>query len=53
MGTHYEMGELLNMAVAGDVVPHIEVFDFDMINEVIEKLANFEVDGRAVLKIPP
>ena len=44
--------EVLEMAKAKQVVPVIKVFEFEEINEVMEKLARFEIDGRAVLKIP-
>ena len=52
IGTAAEMQELLDMALRGEVVPCVEVFDFDQINDVIDRLANFQVQGRAVLKIP-
>ena len=52
VGTPDEMQELLNMALRGEVVPCVEVFDFDQINDVIDRLAIFKVKGRAVLKIP-
>lgn len=46
------MDELLEMAVAGDVKAHIEVFDFSEIDNVLQKLGRSEIDGRAVVKIP-
>ncbi|KIV85747.1 hypothetical protein PV11_01409 [Exophiala sideris] len=52
VGTDKEMEELLDMAVKGDVVPQIAVFDFEEINNVMEKLARYEIGGRVVLKIP-
>ncbi|KAI1618558.1 hypothetical protein EDD37DRAFT_677627 [Exophiala viscosa] len=52
VGTDKEMEELLEMAVHGDVVPQIAVFDFDEINNVMERLARFEIGGRIVLRIP-
>ncbi|OJJ46728.1 hypothetical protein ASPZODRAFT_16479 [Penicilliopsis zonata CBS 506.65] len=51
-GTAKEMAELMEMAVAGDVKAHIEVFDLSMINEVFDRLEAAAIDGRAVLKIP-
>lgn len=51
-GTAQEMQELMEMAVAGDVKAHVEVFDFDQINEVLHRLSRSEIDGRAVMKIP-
>lgn len=53
MGTTSELDELLEMAVKGDVVPQISVFEFDEINNIMEKLARFEIGGRVVLRIPP
>lgn len=52
VGTAAELDDLLEMAVKGDVVPQISVFDFNEINTVMEKLAKFEIGGRVVLKIP-
>lgn len=52
VGTNEEMQELLEMAVKGEVVPQVEVFDFDEINNVMERLAKSEIGGRVVLKIP-
>lgn len=46
------MDELVEMAVAGDVKAHIEVFDFDQINDVLQRLGRSEIDGRAVMRIP-
>ncbi|KAJ5571143.1 hypothetical protein N7535_004803 [Penicillium sp. DV-2018c] len=51
-GTAAEMDELLAMAVAGDVKAHIEVFQLDDINKVLNRLEDSEIDGRAVLRIP-
>ena len=52
VGTDKEMEELLEMAVKGDVAPQIAVFEFDEINNVMERLARYEIGGRVVLKIP-
>jgi propanol-preferring alcohol dehydrogenase len=46
------MANLLQMAVKGEVSPHVQVFDFGDINDVMKKLADFEIQGRAVLRIP-
>lgn len=46
------MDEMLAMAVAGDVKAHIEVFELDDINDVLDRLERSEIDGRVVLKIP-
>ncbi len=52
VGTDAEMEELLAMAVKGDVVPEISIYDFSEINNVMERLAAFQIGGRVVLKIP-
>ncbi|PYH90811.1 alcohol dehydrogenase [Aspergillus ellipticus CBS 707.79] len=51
-GTAKEMEELMEMAVAGDVTAHIECFDFDCIDEVLQRLGRSEIEGRAVVRIP-
>ncbi|KAE8160318.1 chaperonin 10-like protein [Aspergillus tamarii] len=51
-GTAKEMGELMEMAVAGEVRAHIECFELDQINDVVMRLGRSEIDGRAVVKIP-
>ncbi|KAL2872363.1 zinc-dependent alcohol dehydrogenase [Aspergillus lucknowensis] len=51
-GTAREMDELMKMAVTGDVRAHIECFDFDRIDDVIQRLGRSEIDGRAVMRIP-
>ncbi|EXJ74238.1 alcohol dehydrogenase [Cladophialophora psammophila CBS 110553] len=52
VGTAQEMDELLEMAVKGEVKPEIAVFEFDEINDIMEKLARFEIGGRVVLRLP-
>ena len=52
VGTDAEMRELLEMADRGDVVPEVAVFEFSEINNIMEKLARFEIGGRVVLKLP-
>jgi propanol-preferring alcohol dehydrogenase len=52
VGTEEEMQELLQMAAEGRVSTHYEVFDFDKVNEVMEKLVRYEIKGRVVLRIP-
>jgi propanol-preferring alcohol dehydrogenase len=46
------MDELMELAVSGDVKAHIECFEFDLIDNVIKRLGNSEIDGRAVMRIP-
>ncbi|PWY73608.1 alcohol dehydrogenase [Aspergillus heteromorphus CBS 117.55] len=51
-GTAEEMEELMEMAVAGEVTAHIESFDFDCIDDVLQRLGRSEIEGRAVVRIP-
>ncbi|PYI08161.1 hypothetical protein BO78DRAFT_365082 [Aspergillus sclerotiicarbonarius CBS 121057] len=51
-GTAKEMEELMEMAVAGDVEAHIECFDFNCIDDVLQRLGRSEIEGRAVVRIP-
>lgn len=51
-GTAQEMDELLELAVAGKVKAHIEIFELEDILKVLTKLENAEIEGRAVLQIP-
>ncbi|KAJ5805089.1 hypothetical protein N7474_010976 [Penicillium riverlandense] len=51
-GTAKEMDELLEIAVAGDVKTHVEVFGLTEISDVLQRLERADVDGRAVLRIP-
>ncbi|KAH8805117.1 Zn-dependent alcohol dehydrogenase [Xylogone sp. PMI_703] len=52
VGRLSEMTELMNMAVAGDVAPDIEVFEFDKLDEIVHKLAKNQFSGRVVVRIP-
>lgn len=40
------------MCSLGAVLPDVETFEFESINEVLGKLGRSEVSGRVVLKIP-
>ncbi|KAL4818931.1 hypothetical protein BDW67DRAFT_173828 [Aspergillus spinulosporus] len=51
-GTAKEMEELMEMAVSGEVKAHIECFEFDQIDDVIQRLGRSEIEGRAVMRIP-
>ncbi|OJJ76468.1 hypothetical protein ASPBRDRAFT_38931 [Aspergillus brasiliensis CBS 101740] len=51
-GTAKEMEELMKMAVRGEVTAHIECFEFDRIDEVLQRLGRSEIEGRAVVRIP-
>lgn len=52
VGTEEEMDELLQMVVAGHVVPKIEVFELEKLDEVIKRINEGKLSGKAVLKIP-
>ena len=51
VGTAAEMQELLTMALAGDVAATVEVFDFEAVDEVMQRLAKSQIAGRVVLRI--
>ncbi|XRM39016.1 hypothetical protein ABZX51_002393 [Aspergillus tubingensis] len=51
-GTAKEMEELMEMAVRGDVTAHIECFEFNCIDDVLQRLGRSEIEGRAVVRIP-
>ena len=53
VGTSDEMEELLQLALAGNVVASVEVLDFDMVNDALHKLEKSQISGRLVLRIPP
>ncbi|RAK85587.1 alcohol dehydrogenase [Aspergillus costaricaensis CBS 115574] len=52
VGTETEMQALLEMARAGKVSTHYEVFDLEQINDVVARMRGYAVSGRAVLRIP-
>ena len=52
VGTEAEMQALLQMAAEGRVSTHYEVFDFEQINHVIDRMERYDIRGRAVLRIP-
>lgn len=52
MGTEDQIQELFKLATTGKIAPQLEVFDFDALNSVMEKLVRAEVHGRAVVTIP-
>ncbi|PYH45165.1 zinc-dependent alcohol dehydrogenase [Aspergillus saccharolyticus JOP 1030-1] len=51
-GTAEEMDELMELAVAGDVEAHVEGYELEDIDEVLDRLGRSEIDGRAVVRIP-
>lgn len=52
MGTEEEMDELLQMVVDGHVVPKIEIFELQQLDEVIGRIADGKLAGKAVIKLP-
>jgi alcohol dehydrogenase, propanol-preferring len=52
VGTESEMAELLEMALARDMVPIVKIYEFDMVREVIQKLTRSQIGGKVVLRIP-
>lgn len=46
------MDELLPLAVEGKVLPLVEVVEFDELDQTLQRLARYEVEGRIVVKIP-
>ena len=52
VGTEQDMEELLEMAIKGDMVPHIEVFELSQLDYAVQELRNARVVGKIVLKIP-
>ncbi|KAF7585228.1 hypothetical protein BBP40_011613 [Aspergillus hancockii] len=51
-GTAEEMERLMEMAVKEDVKAHIECFELEEINDVLDRLGRSEIEGRAVLRMP-
>ncbi|KAJ5484000.1 Alcohol dehydrogenase 1 [Penicillium diatomitis] len=51
-GSKEEMNELMEMAVAGDIMARIDVYDLEDIVDVLKRLENSEIEGRVVLRIP-
>lgn len=52
VGTNKHMDELLALAVAGKVQAKVEVAEFNELQDVLDRLARHEIDGRVVVKIP-
>lgn len=51
VGTEEEMDELLQMVVAGHVVPKTEVFELERLHEVVQKIADGSIAGKAVMNL--
>jgi D-arabinose 1-dehydrogenase-like Zn-dependent alcohol dehydrogenase len=51
VGTEKQLEELLEQAVAGKIVPAIEVLEFDRISDVMQRLQSGAITGRVVIKI--
>lgn len=52
VGTEAEMDELLQIVVAGDVVPKIEIFDLEDLHKIINRIDGGTIAGKAVIKLP-
>ena len=46
------MDELLQMAIRREVTPVVEVFDFEALDDMLQKLEKSQIIGRAVVKLP-
>ena len=51
VGTEEDMDELLRMAVAGDVVPEVEVFELERLHDVVQRIADGTIVGKAVMNL--
>jgi propanol-preferring alcohol dehydrogenase len=52
VGTEKQMEELLQHALAGDIVPEAKVLEFEEVGNVIEDLKKQQITGRVVINIP-
>ncbi len=52
VGTAQEMKDLLDMALSGDVAPMVQVFEFERVDDILQKLAKSQIAGRVVLTFP-
>jgi len=52
VGTEEQMAELLQLALEGVITPAIEVFDFEEVPNLINKIKDDAIIGRAVVRIP-
>jgi len=52
VGTLKHLEELFDLAVQGKVKPMVEVREFGEMNDVLQRLAAYQVEGRIVVKIP-
>lgn len=52
VGTEKQMDELLQLALDGVITPEIELFDFEETPNLINKIMDDAIIGRAVVKIP-
>lgn len=51
VGTEEEMTKLLQMAVAGEVLPKVEVFELDRLDYVVQRIAEGSIAGKAVINL--
>lgn len=52
VGTEAQMAELLQLALDGVITPEIEVFDFEEVPNLIHRIKDDGIIGRAVVRIP-
>lgn len=52
VGTEEQMDQLLQQALEGKLRPLVEVFDFEQVSNVFDRLRDDGVTGRAVVRIP-
>lgn len=53
VGTPKHLEELWELAVKGKVKPIVEVREFEELDEVLKRLAAYQVEGRIVVHVPP
>jgi len=53
VGTEEELGELLQMAVRDEIMPVGDIYEFEKLGDVLEKLAKGQIIGRAVMNEDP
>lgn len=52
VGTENQMSDLLSAAASGKITPSIEVFEFPSVPELVARLKDDGITGRAVVKLP-
>lgn len=52
VGTENQMSDLLSAAASGKITPSIEVFEFPSVPDLVARLKDDGITGRAVVKLP-